>query len=130
VRRSKLWTGAGRTKWCSEHFAGNALDQKIVQKAGAILATEAVWNRTDNRECPASATTWSIYCALEKATFDVTGGFHHRRPALEIAREIVDERAAKRNYHHRLMEYNNDPTTHLANVQGLFKEALNRIGKP
>jgi hypothetical protein len=88
----------------------NALDQKIVREAAAILSIEAAWNRADNRECPTSATTWSIYCALEKATFDVTGGFHHRRPALEVVREIVDERAATRNYHHRLMDYNNDPT--------------------
>ena len=72
----------------------NALDQKIVRKAAAILSTEAAWNRADNRECPISATKWSIYCALEKATFEVTGGFHHRRPALEVVREIVDERAA------------------------------------
>ncbi|MGB8064254.1 MAG: hypothetical protein WCF26_20370 [Candidatus Sulfotelmatobacter sp.] len=108
----------------------NALDQQIVRKAAAILSTEAAWNRADNRECPTSATTWSIYCALEKATFDVTGGFHHRRPALEVVREIVDERAATRNYHHRLMDYNNDPTTHVDDVQSLFKEALNRIKKP
>jgi hypothetical protein len=59
----------------------------------------------------------------------VTSGFHHRRPALEVVREIVDERAATRNYHHRLMDYNNDPKTHLDDVKSLFKEALNRIEK-
>jgi hypothetical protein len=53
----------------SHEVRPNALDQKIVRKAAAILSTEAVWNRADNRECPTSATTWSIYCALEKATF-------------------------------------------------------------
>ncbi len=114
----------------SQEVRPNALDQKIVRKAAAILSTAAAWNRADNRECPSGATTWSVYCALEKATLDVTGGFHHRRPALEVVREIVDERAAKRNYHHRLMDYNNDPTTHLNDVQSLFKEALNRIEKP
>jgi hypothetical protein len=105
----------------------NALDQKIVRQAAAILSTEAAWNRADNRKCPANATTWSIYCALEKATFDVTGGIHHRRPAAEVVREIVEQRTAARNYHHHLMEYNNDPTTHLDDVQSLFQEALNRI---
>lgn len=113
----------------SREVKPNALDQKIVREAATILSTEAAWNRADNRECPASATTWSIYCALEKATFDVTGGSHHRRPALEVVREIVDERAATRNYHHHLMDYNNDPTTHLDNVQSLFKEALIRMEK-
>lgn len=108
----------------------NALDQKIIQRAAAILSTEEAWNHADNRTCPASATTWSIYCAMEKSTIDVTGGFHHRRPALEIVRKIVDERTATRNYHHRLMDYNNDPTTRLSDIQNLFKEALTRMEKP
>jgi hypothetical protein len=107
----------------------NALDQKIVREAATILSTEEAWNRADNRKCPASATTWSIYCATEKAVIDVTGGFHHRRPALEAVREIVDERTATRNYHHRLMDYNNDPATRLSDVQNLFKEALTRMEK-
>ena len=108
----------------------NALDQKIVREAAAILSTEAAWNRADNRKCPANATTWSMYCALEKATFDVTGGIHHRRPALEVVRKIVEERTATRNYDHQLMDYNNDPTTHLDDVQNLFQQALSRIEKP
>jgi hypothetical protein len=53
--------------------------------------TEAAWNRSDNRECPTSATKWSIYCALEKATLDVTGGPHHRRPALRQHEQSRDE---------------------------------------
>ena len=113
----------------SQEAAPSALDLKIVQKAAEILAKEGVWNREDNRKCPVNASKWSIYCALEKAEVEVTGGFHHRRPAAEIVREIVDERTASRNYHHRLMEYNNDPTTHLQDVQSLFQEAEARIRK-
>jgi hypothetical protein len=102
----------------------NALDTEIVRRAAAILSSDSVWNRADNRKCPAEATTWSIYCAMEKATIEVTGGFHHRRPALEAVRAVVDQRSAGRNYHHRLMDYNNDPTTQLSDVQSLFREAL------
>lgn len=101
----------------------SSLDLSIVEKAAEILSTEDAWNRADNRKCPADATKWSIYCALEKAEVEVAGGSHHRRPAAEIVRKIVDERTANRGYHHRLMEYNNDPTTHLQDVQTLFKEA-------
>jgi hypothetical protein len=39
----------------------------------------------------------------------------------------VDERAKNRNYSHRMMDYNNDPTTTLADVRRLFAEALARI---
>jgi hypothetical protein len=49
---------------------------------------------------------------------------------MELVRTIVEERTAARNYHHQLMDYNNDPTTSLSNVQSLFKEALTRMEKP
>jgi hypothetical protein len=111
----------------AHEVAPDALDRSIVRRAAAILSTTAVWNRADNRECPNDARAWSIYCAMAKATVEITGAFQHRRPALEVVREIVDERAATRNYQHRLMDYNNDPTTRLSDVQGLFTEALARM---
>jgi hypothetical protein len=105
----------------------NALDRTIIVQAAAILSNASVWNRADNRKCPAAATTWSIYCAMEKATDAVTGGVDHRRPAMEVVREIVDDRSAGRNYDHRLMELNNDRRTTLADVASLFAEALKRM---
>lgn len=114
----------------SKEIPPDALDVQIVRRAMAILSTPAHWNRADDRACPAPATLWSVYCAMEKATIDVTGGFHHRRPALEVVRELVDERSAGRNYHHRLMDYNNDATTQLRDVQSLFRDALRRMGAP
>mgnify|MGYP001362517680 CR=1 FL=1 len=112
----------------SHQIAPNELDRQIVRRAAAMLSSVSVWNRSDNRRCPATATTWSIYCALQQATIEVTGAFHHRRPALEIVRQVVEERTAGRNYHHRLMDYNNDQSTKLEDVQSLFTEALRRMG--
>jgi hypothetical protein len=40
-------------------------DLAILRKTDAILASEAVWNRRDTRECPAGAKTISLYCALQ-----------------------------------------------------------------
>jgi hypothetical protein len=111
----------------AEEVQPNVLDKKIILRAAAILSTEQVWNRADNRSCPQDATSWSIYCAMEKATTEVTGGFQHRRPALELIRDIVHERTAARHYHHWVKDYNNDPTTTLADVHSLFREALARI---
>jgi hypothetical protein len=105
----------------------SGLDREIIQHAASILSSEAVWNRTDTRECHPTDTKWSIYCAMEKATIDVTGGFHHRRPALQLVRKIVEERSVNRSYKHRLMDYNNDPATTFADVQSLFAEALHRM---
>ncbi|HVT38616.1 MAG TPA: hypothetical protein VHE78_06220 [Gemmatimonadaceae bacterium] len=111
----------------SRQVPPSALDRAILQRAAAIIATDSVWNRADNRKCLPSATTWSIYCAEERASIEVTGGFHHRRPAMELVREIIDERSKAKSYPHRLMGYNNDPSTHLADVRTLFAEAIARI---
>ncbi|MGH7650262.1 MAG: DUF6197 family protein [Gemmatimonadaceae bacterium] len=111
----------------TKEIAPNALDREILVRATKILSSDSVWNRADNRKCPAAATKWSIYCAVEQAQIDVAGGFHHRRPAGELVREIVDERTKARNYNHRMMDYNNDPTTTLADVNSLFAEAIARI---
>lgn len=108
----------------NRELAPGPLDETIVKRAAHMLSSTAVWNRADNRKCPADAKSWSIYCAMEKATRDVTGGFHHRRPALEVVRVIIDKRTANRPYDHRLMDYNNDKTTTLAEVHSLFREAL------
>jgi hypothetical protein len=39
----------------------------------------------------------------------------------------VDERTKARNYSHRMTDYNNDPTTTLADVRSLFAAAIARI---
>lgn len=103
------------------------LDREIIVRAAAILASDAVWDRADDRQCDPADKTWSIYCAMIRATLEVTGGIHHRRPAMELVRQVVDERSAGRQYEHRLRDYNNDPATRLSDVQSLFKEALARL---
>ena len=105
----------------------NMLDRRILIRAAAILNADSVWNRADNRQCAPGARTWSIYCAVEAASVEVTGAFHHRRPAAELVRQIVEERTRDRSYEHRLMDYNNDPTTKLSDVRTLFAEAIARI---
>ena len=105
----------------------NALDKEILEHASTVIASDAVWNRADDRKCPRGATKWSIYCAVERAMIEVTGGFNHRRPAGQLVRHIVDERSANRNYSHRMMDYNNDPRTSIADVRSLFTEAIARI---
>ena len=103
------------------------LDRDIITRAAAILSSEAVWDRADDRQCGVDDKTWSIYCALTRATMEVTGGIHHRRPAMEIVRQIVDGRSKGRGYEHRLRDYNNDPSTTLADVRSLFEQALARM---
>jgi hypothetical protein len=103
-------------------------DLEIAKLAKQILDSPAKWNRADNRKCPAEAKTFSLYCALEKATDEVSGKFEHRGAAMQEARFVIDAVAPNRkNYNHRLMDYNNDPATTFADIQKVFGLLEDRI---
>lgn len=105
-------------------------DVRIVQRAGQILNSPAKWNRADNRVCPAQATTFSLYCALEKATGEVSGHFEHRGAAMQEARFVIEDIVPNwKEYNHRLMDYNNDPRTTFADIQKVFRLLEARITK-
>jgi hypothetical protein len=105
-------------------------DIGIVQRAKQILDSPARWNRSDTRVCPAGAKTFSLYCALEKATDEVTGNFQHRSAAMQEARFVIDDIAPNRkSYKHRLMDYNNDPTTTFSDIQRVFQLLQDRIAE-
>jgi hypothetical protein len=96
-------------------------DLKIVKRARELLDSPAKWNRADNRKCAEAAKTLSLYCALERATVEIGRTFEHRGAALQEMRFVIDEIAATRNYDHRLMDYNNDPTTSFADVREVLR---------
>jgi hypothetical protein len=108
------------------------IDFRIVQWASEILKTEAVWNRADDRTCAPDAKTWSLYCALQRASVEVSGGFHHRRPCLQVARAILyervdEERKKGRKYPHIMEDYNNDSATRFVDVRSLFTDVAARM---
>ena len=107
--------------------APEALDERIILRAAEIARAGADWNRADDRRCDAHPTSWSIYCAMDRATIEVTGAHDRRRPAMEVVRLLVEERTKDRAYAHRLMGYNNDAKTTLEEVQSLFEDALKRV---
>jgi hypothetical protein len=103
-------------------------DVLVVQRAREILDSAAKWNRADTRVCPPDARIFSLYCALEKATAEVTGKFEHRGAVMQEARFVIDANAPhRRAYHHRLMDYNNDPATTFADVQQFFRQLEDRV---
>lgn len=102
----------------------NNMDVAILRNAKTLLADANRWDRQDDRRCTPDKPKLSLYCAMQKASIDESGGFQHRRPALQIVRQLVDVRSAGRDYSHRLRDYNNDPRTRLADIQTLFDEAI------
>jgi hypothetical protein len=77
----------------TQEIAPNALDREILVRAATIISSDSVWNRLDNRKCPATATKWSIYCAVEQAQVEVPAVFitAGRRASL-CARSSMSER--------------------------------------
>ena len=66
-------------------------DIRIIERAEALLSNEESWNRADDRTCPSNPQKWSLFCALEQATQEVSGGVHYRQPALQMAREVLND---------------------------------------
>lgn len=105
-------------------------DLQIAEHAQKILDSPAKWNRADTRKCPTEAKTFSLYCALEKATYEVTGKFEHRGAAMQEARFVIEEVVPDwQKYNHRLMGYNNDPNTAFADIQNVLRLLHERINK-
>jgi hypothetical protein len=109
-------------------------DLKIVRRAREILNDPAKWNRSDTRKCPDDAKTFSLYCSLEKATREVTGDFQHHGAAMQEARFAIDQIAPNRQqYHPRLIDYNNDPSTTFRDIRKVFdlmeKHITKRLGE-
>lgn len=102
-------------------------DIRIIQRAKALLADEKVWNRQDDRTCKPKPQTWSLFCALEQSTFEISGGVHYRQPALQAAREVLNEVGGSRLGNHRLMDYNNHPDTTLTEIHSLLHTAQVRL---
>jgi hypothetical protein len=102
-------------------------DIRIIQRALALVSNATVWNREDNRVCPASPQKWSVFCALTQATVEIAGGVHYRQPALQMVREDLNEVGGNRLNKHRLMDYNNHPDTTLADIHDLLRTAQTRL---
>ncbi len=102
-------------------------DARIIQRALALLPDDSAWNKADNRQCPAAQPKLSVFCALIRATEEISGGYHYRQPAMQAVREVVNEVGGSRVGKHRLMDYNNHPDTTLAEIHGLLRAAQTKL---
>jgi len=102
-------------------------DIRIIQRAETLLSDQKAWNREDSRTCPPNPQKWSLFCALQQATREISGGVHYRQPALQMVREVLNEIGGNRLGKHRLMDYNNHPDTTLAEIHDLLHTAQTRL---
>jgi hypothetical protein len=104
-----------------------AEDVATLRRADEILSSAAVWNRRDTRICNQDDKTWSLFCALEKASIFVLGEYRHREVALQEVRFAVEEASNGAQFEHRLMEYNNLPTTTFDDIKQVLAVATQRV---
>jgi hypothetical protein len=104
-------------------------DLRILRRADELLRDESVWNRKDDRECADDEATGkrSLFCALQKACIDVLGTYDHRRVALQEVRFAVEDVTRGQDFEHRLRDFNNLPTTRLADIKNVLRVAADRV---
>lgn len=106
-----------------------AEDLRILTRAAALLKDESAWNRADDRECKDDEASGkrSLFCALQKACIEVLGTYDHRRVALQEVRFAVEDATRGQDFEHRLRDFNNLPTTRLADIKAVLQVAIERI---
>jgi isocitrate/isopropylmalate dehydrogenase len=102
-------------------------DLQILKRADQILLSPTVWNRHDTRVCKPEDKTWSLFCAMEKASLDVLGEYRHREVALQEVRFAVEDATKGIEFTHRMMDYNNLPSTRFSDIKQVLKTATGRV---
>lgn len=100
-------------------------DLRILQRAAEILSDESAWNRHDDRVCREDDTTWSLFCALHKASLETLGEYQHRRVALQEVRFAIEDVTGGERFEHRLRDFNNTRTH--AEILEVLRLATERV---
>ena len=109
----------------------DSLDLKIVQKADAILSDSSKWNKADDQQCEDDINTerYSLFCALYKASIDITGEYIHRRPGVEMVKLSVNKYGQRRAVTDKIIGWNNHSDTTFEELKKVLKESLDEIKK-
>ena len=113
------------------------VDLEIAKRARALLRSESSWDRADRphitddptTKCQPDAKQMSLYCALERATMEVSGKFEHRGAVMQEARFVIEDVDPdwEKKYHHLLVDYNNDPHTTFQDIRKVLQSIEQRI---
>src|SRR5262249_23061932 len=71
--------------------------------------------------------TWSLFCAMQKASLDVLGGYRHREVALQEVRFAVEDVTKGIEFEHRMMDCNNLPSKTFSDVKHVIKMDTQRV---
>lgn len=111
-----------------QYRPADTADLRIIDRARELLANGDAWNRNDDRICEDDDRDrrWSLFCALYRASLDVTGEYLHARRGLDLVRLAARE-STQLNYVHTLLQYNNAPETTLRAVQEVLQQGRAKV---
>jgi hypothetical protein len=103
-------------------------DLHVIARTREILNSADKWNHADSGTCAPDATTFSLLCALQKASTEVNGSFDNRGAAVQEMRFAIDDLVGNaKHYNSRLTDFNNDSDTTFENVQQLLRNTENNL---
>ncbi len=109
-----------------DYFSVSKDDLEILRETRGFLSNENKWTRGEETQCDLEAEALTLFCALQKASYDVAEDFLLRRPALEEVRYVIDE-ITETSLDRRLIYFNNLETTDLADIHAIIDIALERL---
>jgi len=102
-------------------------DIEVARRARQLLDSPSKWDHNPTQDCPAGAKTFSLYCALATAITEINGAYDDGEAAIREARKLVADSPNAKNYKARLVDFNNDPSTTLADIQKLLQLVEERL---
>jgi len=101
-----------------------ATDLQILDRALTLLNNGNNWSRSDNRICDTSAYPykWSLFCALHQASIDVGAEYRHLRPAIQAARQAINEATSGKQFSHMLQDFNKEAVS-FESIAGVLNRA-------
>ncbi len=109
-----------------EMYMVSPADLKILDETKAFFSDESKWTRGEDTTCDVDAQALTLFCALQKASFDVIKDFQLRRPALEEVRYAIDTMSTTA-LDRRILDFNNLETTNLDDIRTVLDIARTRI---
>ncbi len=110
----------------------NQVDAEILRNARAYLNEVGHWNRNDDTNMDAApaqgfgckpTVARSMFCALYFSSIEAAADYAHFRPAMEAVRGTLAA-ASQKKYRHPLVDFNNDQSRALSEVQAVLDAAL------
>jgi len=102
-------------------------DLRILDRADQVLGDASLWDRSDDRTCDTAAIQFSLFCALQKASIEVLGKYEHRRVAMQEVRFAIEDVSGGREFEHRLMDFNNLPSTDFGDIKRVLSIARQKV---